>query len=153
MKLEQESPRHDEHCLEVIFFKNEQSTTPQSSFGEGKIIINLSGQQSISSDYPIAQTRFPRRGEFRQGFDIVAPPFLPDLLASGNLSEQFDVLHSKRSMKVSFIFNGKLPHHSVPSFCIHRSAYCHNTKKSFRIMSFYQINNLPTICYARTIIP
>ena len=102
LKLEQESTKHDEHCIEVIFLQN---AMPQSSFGGSEIIINLSGQHLMSSEYPIAQPGFPTRGKFRQGFDIVTPPFLPDPLAGGNLSEQYDVLHTKRSMKVSIRFN------------------------------------------------
>ena len=105
LKLEQESTKHDEHCIEVIFLQNEQSTMPQSSFGGSEIIINLGGRHLMSSEYPIAQPGFPTRGKFRQGLDIVTPPFLPDPLAGGNLSEQYDVLHTKRSMKVSIRFN------------------------------------------------
>ena len=89
----------------MIFLQNEDSTTPQSCFGGSEIIINLSEQLSISSEYPIAQPGFPTRGEFRHGFDIVTPPLLSDPLASGNLSEQYDVLHSKRSMKVRISLN------------------------------------------------
>ena len=101
LNLEQESPKHDEHCIKVIFLQNEDSTTPQSCFGGSEIIINLSGQQSISSEYPIAQPGFPTRGEFRHGFDIVTPPFLNDPPVGGNLYEQYDALHNKRSEIVS----------------------------------------------------
>ena len=101
LNLEQESPKHDEHCIKVIFLQNEDLITPQSCFGGSEIIINLSGRPSISSECPMAQPGFPTRGEFRHGFDIVIPPILNDPLGGGNLSEQYDALHNKRSKIVS----------------------------------------------------
>ena len=109
--LEQESPKLDKHCIKVIFLQNEDLITPQSCFGGSEIIINLSGRLSISSEYPIAQPGFPTRGEFRHGFDIVIPPILNDPLGGGNLSEQYDALHNKRSKLVSISLKCKLPQH------------------------------------------
>lgn len=100
MKFQQEASNDEKHCIEIIFFQNDQ-IPPNSDFGGSEIIINMSEELSLSSVYPVVQPGFPRRGEFRHSFDIVSPPFTPDPLEMDSLNEQYDVMHNKRNTKVS----------------------------------------------------
>ena len=51
--------------------------------------------------YPVVQPGFPRRGEFRHGFDIVSSLLMPNALKMDILTEQHNAMHNKRNIKVS----------------------------------------------------
>ena len=61
----------------------------------------MSGGLSLSSEFPVAQPGFPRRGEFRHGFDIVTAPFMPKPYKIDSLTEQYDPIQNIRNIKVS----------------------------------------------------
>ena len=100
IKFGQEAPKDEEHCIEIIF-SNDQ-TIPQSNFRGSQLIIKdwVDGLP-ISTEYPIAQPGFPRRGQFRHGFDIVSSPIIHKHLKIDLLTEQYNAMHSKRDIKVS----------------------------------------------------
>ena len=100
MKFNQEAHTDEDHCIEIIFFLSGQST-PTSDFGGSEIIINLSEDLLFSSEYPVAQPGFTKRGQFRHGYDIVSSPFMPNHLKMDYVTEQDDALHTKRNIKVS----------------------------------------------------
>ena len=49
----------------------------------------------------MAQPGFPKRGEFRPGFDIVTAPFLPNQYVIDSLTVQYDIIHNDSNIKVS----------------------------------------------------
>ena len=100
LKFVQETPTDEEHCIKIIFIGSDQST-PNSDFGGSEIIINMSEELSISTEYPVAQPGFPKREQFRHGFDIVSSPIMSHRLQIDYVKEQYDALHNERNIKVS----------------------------------------------------
>ena len=74
-------------------------------FPRGVYYYLAHGYTYIMYQYPIAQPGFPVRGQFRHGVDIVSAPTIDPILDSyleiDPLTQQYNVMHSKRDIKVS----------------------------------------------------
>ena len=100
MNFKQKTSNDEDHCIEIIFLHDQR--TPQSNFGGSELIIkDWVDEFSIPSEHPIAQPGFPKRGQFRYGFDIVSSPIMHNHLKMDPLTEQYDAMHSKRDTRVS----------------------------------------------------
>ena len=134
VNLSKQQPSNGEdHCIELIFFDGTSvnKQVPHSDFSGKTIIINIS-PLPLSSEYPVAQSRFLRQGEFRHGFDIIIPPYSTTTSKTDYLTEQYDVLSNKRNIKVYITTYRKHGNGSIKFYLIYRSAHCLNTMKLLR---------------------
>ena len=131
MKHQQEALFGEQHCLEIIFSNDHFG--PETKFLGGELIIREHAdmgwlsKQPTSFEHPIAQPGFPQRWQFRQGYDIVTAPIMDIPSEIDVLSEQFDVMQSNRTRKVSIwmigVVNKDVQNISIS---IHRFVCCRN---------------------------
>ena len=105
LKHRQEALFGEEHCLEIIF--SNDHFAPETKFLGGELIIReqadmgLVSKRPTSFEHPIAQPGFHQGWQYRQGYDIVTAPIVDIPSEIDLLSEQFDVMQSNRTRKVS----------------------------------------------------
>ena len=103
VKHQQEALFGEGHCLEIIF--SNDHFAPETKFRGGELIIreqaDMVSKRPTSFEHPIAQPGFPQGWQYRQGYDIVIAPILGTHSEIDLLSEQYDVMQSNRTRKVS----------------------------------------------------
>ena len=131
MKHQQEALFGEEHCLEILFSNGH--VAPETNFRGGELIIREQAdlewvnKRPTSFKHPIAQYRKPKRWQFRQGYDIVTAPIIDIPSEIDLLREQFDVMQSNRTRKVSMWRIGVVNKDVQNISCsIHRFVCCRN---------------------------